>query len=387
MIFSAMATGGAIVSSQYIGRKDINKACIVANQLILTCIIVSTVLTVLCLGFNNQILSLIYGKIDSNVMTAAITYFYITALSFPFLALYNGCAALFRSMSNSKISMNVSIIMNIINVVGNFICIYIFKMGVVGVAVPTLLSRIVAAIILMILIRNKNLLLHVDSHYHLGFDLHIIKRIFAIGIPNGLENGMFQIGKLMTQSLISTLGTASIAANAAATTVEKLATIPAMAINLAIVTVVGVCVGAKKFDQVNYYTKKLIKTAYICLIGLNIMIIMLSQPIASLYNLSNEAMPIALSIIIYHSCCAMTIWPMSFTLANVLRATGDVKYMMTLAIVSMWIFRIGFSYIFVMCLNIGALGVWIAMTIDWLFRAIMNFRRFKSNKWQLKAVV
>lgn len=387
MLFSALATGGAVVSAQYLGNQDRKSACKSANQLVLICTLASLVITMFSLLANRWLLTLIYGNVEALVMDNAVIYFYITAVSFPFLAIYNACAGLFRSMNNSKISMKVSVIMNALNIAGNAFFIYVMEFGVEGVAYATLLSRMVASVIMLILIRRDTYAIHVTSYLKLGWNPQIIRNILSIGVPSALENSMFHIGKLLTQSLISSFGTASIAANACASTVEMLADIPAMAIGLGLVTVVGQCVGAGDYKQARSYSKKLLKTAYVFLIILNIFIFAIAPFISGLYNLTEMGDYLAIQLIRYHSICCMLIWPLAFTIPNILRAAGDAKFTLTVNVVSMWIFRIGLAYVIGGYMNMGVLGVWIAMTIDWLVRAIFNVIRFHGNKWEGKAVV
>ena len=387
MMFSALASGGAVVSAQYLGSKDKESACKSANQLVLICFLASAAIMIFSLLANRWLLNLIYGNVEKDVMDNAVTYFYITAISFPFLAIYNACAGLFRSMNNSKISMLVSVAMNVINIAGNAVLIYGFSMGVAGVGYATLLSRAVACVIMLILIRKPKYEIHITSYRKLGWFPQIIRNILHIGVPNALENSMFQIGKLFTQSLISSFGTASIAANACASTVETLADIPAMAIGLGLITVVGQCVGAGDYKQARYYTKKLIKYAYLFLFLVNVVIFVSAHVISGWYNLTDLGDHYAVQLIRYHSVCCMLIFPLAFTIPNVLRAAGDVKYTMTVSIVSMWIFRIGLAYVIGGYMKLGVLGVWIAMTIDWAVRAVFNVIRLKGDKWEGKAVV
>ena len=387
MMFSALASGGAVVSAQYLGSKDKESACKSANQLVLICFLASAAIMIFSLFANRWLLNLIYGNVEKDVMDNAVTYFYITAISFPFLAIYNACAGLFRSMNNSKISMLVSAAMNVINIAGNAVLIYGFSMGVAGVGYATLLSRAVACVIMLILIRKPKYEIHITSYRKLGWFPQIIRNILHIGVPNALENSMFQIGKLFTQSLISSFGTASIAANACASTVETLADIPAMAIGLGLITVVGQCVGAGDYKQARYYTKKLIKYAYLFLFLVNVVIFASAHVISGWYNLTDLGDHYAVQLIRYHSVCCMLIFPLAFTIPNVLRAAGDVKYTMTVSIVSMWIFRIGLAYVIGGYMKLGVLGVWIAMTIDWAVRTVFNVIRLKGNKWEGKALV
>lgn len=387
MVFAAMASGGSVVVSQLLGSGDREKACKGANQQMMICILIAVVVTAAALVFNRSILVLIYGSVDALVMENAVKYFYITALSFPFLAVYNAGSALFRVMGNSHISMFMSVIMNVINIAGNAVFVFGFHMGVEGVAYPTLISRFVAALVLLVLIRNEKLPVHVDKRLRFGWDGEMLKKIMRIGVPQSLENSMFQVGKLLTQSLISGFGTAAIAANACASTVEVLADIPGTAMSLALVTIVGRCVGAGEYGQARNYTGKLIKITYIFMIVLNMILLLLAQNIAGWYNLTELGTHYAVQLIVYHSICCMLIWPLAFTLASALRSAGDAKFTMTSSVISMWIFRIVLAYVIAEGMNMGVLGVWIAMTIDWAVRAVLNVTRFLGGRWETKSLV
>lgn len=381
-IFSALATGGAVVSAQYLGREDHENANIAANQLVLSTTFISLIIMFIALIWRVPILNLIFGHVEKSIMDSALIYFFITALSYPFLAIYNSCAALYRSMGNSKLSMQISFLMNAINVVGNALCIYGLHMGTEGVAIPTLISRAAAAIIMLLLIRNPQNLIHIDPKLRLGFHPKMIQKILNIGVPNGLENSMFQVGKILVASLIATYGSTSIAANAVSNTVATFQIIPGVTIGLAVITVVGQCIGAKNYEESKQYTKKLLFLSHAGIIVLNAVIILLLPIILNLYNLSDETYQMARQIIILHGIVAMIIWPESFTLPNSLRASNDVKFTMLTSILSMWLCRIGMSYILGTYFHLGVLGVWMAMMVDWLVRAIIFLFRYKNERWK-----
>ncbi len=385
-IFSSMATGGAVVSSQFIGEKNIRKACESAVQLVIVTLVISLAVMGICLGFNRPILKLIFGQIEADVMESAVIYFAISALSYPFLAVYNACAALFRSMGNSKVSMFTSVIMNIINIIGNAILIFIFDMGVAGAAISSLISRMIASVIMFRLIRNPKNQIYIPKHKKLSLDISIIKKILYIGIPNGFENSIFQLGRVLVVSIISTFGTVQIAANAVANNIDGLGCIPGQAMNLAMITVIGQCIGAKDNEQAKYYTKKLLKITYIITVILNIGILSTLPLILRVYNLSEETLELATILIFIHNGFAMLLWPLSFTLPNALRAANDVKFTMYISIFSMFMFRILFSYILAKGYNLGAIGVWLAMLMDWTFRVICFVLRFLRGKWEVKNV-
>ena len=312
-IFNALATGGAVVAAQALGAKKKKTGQIVANQLVLICLIVSVVISAVCIVFDRAILTLIYGKVEQAVMDQAVTYFFITGFSFPFIAVYDGASSLLRSMGKASISLFVSAIMNGLNILFNAIFVFGYNMGIAGVGYGTLISRVVAGIVVVFILRNEKYDLHIDKYFRFGWDGQIIGKILRIGIPSGIDNGMFQIGKLFTQSLITSYGTAAIAANATGSTIELLATIPAAAMGLALTTVVGQCVGAGDYQSVKEYSWKLMKWAYVMLWGLNIVIIFMTPTIASWYNLSAEADHLARILIWYHSACCMVMWPAAWT--------------------------------------------------------------------------
>ena len=376
-LLSALATGGAVVSSQYLGQKNTRKACQSAGQLILVTTVASAALALISLLFNYQILSLVFGNVEAEVMTDAMIYFRITAVSYPFLAVYNSCAALYRSMGNSKVSMFVSLIMNGINIAGNSICIFALHMGVEGVAYPTLISRVAAAVIMMFLIQSPKNVIRINSLKDFAPHRKMIGSILGVGIPNGLENSIFQIGKLTLQSLVSSLGTTAIAGYAVACNLATLEYLPGNAIGLGLITVVGRCVGAGEYQQAKQYTKKLILLNYAFLAVICTAMFFGSNLFVGIYSLSPEAAAGACEMIMAHSV-AMIIWPIAFTLANTLRASFDAKFTMCISVGSMWIFRVFLAYIFVTKLNMGIMGVWYGMFLDWIFRAAAFLLRFRT---------
>ena len=385
-MLAALATGGAVVSAQFVGRKDMDKACRAAAQLISVTTIASVGLMAFALITNRHLLGMVFGKVEEDVMENAAVYFAITAASYPFLALYNSCAALYRSMGNSKISMKVSIIMNLINVVGNALCIFVLHMGVEGVAYPTLVSRIVAAAIMLVLIRKPENSIHLQSFRDLRPNRRMIGNILSVGIPNGLENSIFQVGKLTLQSLVSSLGTTALASYAVASNVVTLQYLPGTAIGLGMITIVGQCVGAGETEQAKGYTKLLIKINYICLLVICTIMVLGDQQIISMYHLSPLAAEEARKMMTAHAC-AMIIWPLAFALPNALRASMDAKYTMLVSVASMWIFRVGLAYWFVKAMNLGIMGVWYGMFVDWGFRALLfGFRYASFGKRKIRSL-
>lgn len=381
-IFAALSTGGAVVAGHFLGQKDSENACKSAWQLMLFSIVSSFVITVLFIGFHSFLLRLIFGQVEAAVMQNAKIYLVLTAVSICPLAVYNGCAALFRAMGDSKTTMLISILMNGLNVVGNAVLIYGAKIGVAGAAISTSFSRVVAMVIILTMMFNGDRVINFKGQVTVRMDGSLIKKILHIGIPNGLENSLFQLGKILLLSLVTTFGTYAIAANSICNALACFNVLPGTAINYALLSVVAVCIGAGEYEQARYYTKKLMLIAMGCVAAISIIFIIFAPQFVGIYRASEETAGMAAQVLRWHAFMAIFAWVPSFTLPNTLRASGDVIVPMVIAIVSMWTFRIGTAYAFSYFFDMGLLGVWVAMTIDWIFRAICYEVRYHGNKWQ-----
>ena len=386
-ILSALATGGAVIASQYLGRRDTENACRSAAQLYSVLGISTVVVGIVCMLLSRPILRGVFGSIDEDVMRFAQQYFLISAVSYPFIGLYNGGAALFRAQGNSRISMLASLVMNVINIAGNALLIYGFGMGVIGAALATLIGRVFAAV--FILWQNQNLSnpLRVQELADLKPRSQPIRQILSLGIPSGLENGMFQIGKLCVSSLTSTLGTSAIAANAVANSVSTLANIPGNTMSLAMIPVIGQCLGAGDKKQAKHYSVTLLGIAIGGLAIANALVFVLMPEIVTWFNLSAEASVLCTTGVHMFNVASVFFWATSFTLPNALRAGGDAKYTMTVSIISMWLFRVILSYVFVLQFQLGLAGVWLGMFCDWVFRSICFLIRFVHGKWMNHKVI
>ncbi len=386
-VLAAIDAGGAIIVSQYIGNKDRKNANKASSQLLTITIVIATVIMLGCLVFHRILLSTFFGAIEMDVMKAATTYFLISAISFPFLGVYNSAAALYRSMEKTRTTMYVSILMNIINVVGNYIGVFILHAGVAGVAVPTLISRIVAAIIMFALSLNSSNLVYVKIKNVFAWNQEMISRILKIAVPNGIENGLFTLGRVLVTSIVALFGTSQIAANSVAGSIDQIAVVVVNAINLGIVVVVGQCIGANDYEQAKYYIKKLMKISYIVTGIIGSAVILLLPWILNLYSLSSEARNLTFILVIMHNIMATALHPTAFVLPNGLRAAGDVKFSMVVGIVSMILFRLGAAVLFGIIFNLGIIGVWIAMGADWLCRSVCFVIRFIKGKWRQFKVI
>lgn len=382
-VFAALGTGGAVVAGQFIGRQEMEKANRSASQLILFMLEVSVGITVLIYVLKGFIMTVVFGQIEADVAAYCNTYFLIVECSTPFLAIYSAGAALFRVMGNSGISMKVSMVMNIINVAGNAILIFGFHRGVEGVAIPTSVSRVVAAVLMIVLLRNPKLPLHLSKTFQFHHEKVMIRNILRFGVPNGIENSMFQLGKILLLSAVSALGTASVAANAICNTICNFQILPGMAIGLGMVTVVSRCVGAGEYDRARFYARKLMKYAYgfMCLSCLLVLVLM--PGILELYHASAEASGYAMHIIQVHTVVTILIWAPAFTLPNALRAAGDTRFTMLSSSASMWLFRVLMGIAMVRWTSLGVVGVWYAMFVDWGVRAVIFTIRYRGHRWEV----
>lgn len=383
-IFSALSTGGAVVVAQYLGRQETHSAKTAAKQLLYAMTGISVVLMILALIFRQHILSLIFGQAEPAVMDSALVYFLLTAAAYPFMGIYNAGAALFRAMGNSKVSMINSFIINVINILVNAILIFGFGMGAAGAGIGTLVSRIAAAVIIMVMLRHPGLTVQVDDIFHFEFNGSMIRRILFIGIPTGMENGMFQAGKLMVLNLITTFGTSAVAANAIANSISGVINVPGSAMGLAIITVIGRCIGAGDTRQAVHYTKLLVGCSYLSMLIMGSALFFSADFLVTLFNLSPEAMAMASQVLKFCAIANMLFWPMAFTLPNSLRAAGDAVFTMMVSLTTMFVCRVALSYVFACSwgFGLGLLGVWLAMFCDWIVRAVCFLWRYWRGSWK-----
>ncbi|MEG1657637.1 MAG: MATE family efflux transporter [Oscillibacter sp.] len=379
--FAALATGGAIIAGQYLGRREAEKAGHSGTQLLLFMGEVSLLVMILFYLGRGFILNVVFGQVEPDVAAYAVTYFNIVEASIPFLAIYSAGAALFRVMGNAKISMWVSLLMNFINVAGNALLIFGFHRGVEGVAIPTLVSRAVAAVAMVVMLRKPGLPVQVER-FTLRHDPFVVKHILRFGVPNGLESSMFQLGKILLLSTVSMLGTASVAANAIGNTICTIQCVAGNALGLAIVTVVSRCIGAGDFEKARFYTKKMIRSTYFYMDGAILLTFLALPLILWLYNVSPETADYARQIVWMHGLVAMLLWPLSFTLPHALRSAGDTQFTMVISTISMWTMRVGLGVLLGRYWGFGVRGIWMAMFADWAVRVAFFAPRFHGHKWE-----
>ena len=383
-LFTSLSAGGSVVISQMMGTGQIKRANHAVKQLVWMVSLAAVVMAGISVGLRGPLLRAIFGSVEADVMRNASAYFLFTAMAYPFLGLFGSCSAIFNAMGRTGTTMLVSLVMNLVNIGGNALFIFGFDLGVTGAALGTLLARFVGAVLLLCLLHNQKNTLYVEDMLHFRFHMPTIRSICRIGIPNGIENSMFELGRLMTQSLIATFGTAQIAANAAAMSVTSLQYIPGGAMGAAIIIMVGRCVGAGEKEQARKYTRRLIGITYGVIIALSVVICLFVNPIVASYHLTGDSGELAKYLIIFHSICVCTIWPMGFTLPNAFRAASDVKFTMRISIFSMWVFRIALSYLLNALFDLGIMCVWYAMIVDWCFRAAVYIIHYLRGSWLKK---
>ena len=385
--FSALATGGAVVAGQYLGDNQVEKAQNSATQLVWFSTILSVILMVFVVILRQFLIGTLFGQIEADVWHNAEVYLYIVALSIPFLAIYNVGAAIFRTTNNADLPMKILLICDVLNVIGNAICIYYLGWDVRGVAIPTVISRALAAVLIMHFAVDKDYKLHIKRTLKHKFDFYILKKVLQVGIPYGVENGLFQLGRVLVLSIVSTFGTMAIAANSVGYAIGIFSVLPGFAINLGLTAVISRCVGANDYEQARYYNKKCLVIVVVSHIVINLIIFAGLPFILGIYNLSAKTAAMATEMIIWHGIFAIIIWPFSFTIPATFRGAGDSKSVMYISLAVMFVCRIGLSYVIAEWMGIGVFGTWIAMFIDWYVRAGIYIYRYFSNKWTEYRVV
>lgn len=380
-VFAAMAAGAAIICSQYLGRKDEKGCNDAAKQIALTVVVISSVIMIIGVGFRKPLLHLIFGSVEEAVMTNAQMYFLITALSYPFIALFQAGAAFYRACGNSKFTMKTALIANVANIVGNTLFIFVLQMGAAGAAVSTLISRALCAFVVFYALRKPGYAIQLKNYFSIRPDLNLIVKILAIGVPSGIENGMFQFGKLAIQSTVSSLGTAAIAAQAMTIIFENVNGMAAVGIGIGLMTVVGQSIGAGRQEEAKYYIVKLAGYAEIAMIISCILVYIAARPVTVLAGMSEESTALCMQMILAITIVKPLLWVPSFTPPNGLRAAGDVRFSMITATLTMWLCRVALSIFLMRVVKTGPIGVWYGMFADWGVRGVIFTIRFVRGKW------
>ncbi len=386
-LFAALASGGAVVVSQYIGNKDRENGNFSAGQLVAIATAFSVAAAVLVLIFNRQLLRILFGKVEMDVMNGCVTYLRISAYSYPAIAIYNAGAAVYRSMGKTNVTMRLSVMSNVINVVGNAIGVFVLRQGVAGVAYPSLIARSFSAVAIVFLCFRRENIVCLEVRNLIRWNKTMVRRILGIAVPNGIENGLFQLVKVALSSITALFGTVQIAANGVAQSFWSLAALMGTAMGLAFVTVIGQCMGAGDVEAAEYYMKKMLRITFLASVLWNILILLAAPVVLKGYAISEEAARLVVVLILIHNLFNAMFYPLSGALANGLRAAGDVKFTMYVSISSTIGCRVLFSVIFAIWLQMGVVGVAFAMCLDWGIRAFLFWRRFQSGKWKSFQVI
>lgn len=386
-LFSALAAGGAIVVSQYIGSRDQENGNLSSGQLMMVSAVFSIILMVFVLILNQQLLRLLFGEVDQDVMEACVTYLRISAYSYPALAVYNAGAAMHRSMGKTKVTMYLSVASNGINVAGNAIGVFVLHAGVAGVAYPSLIARVFSAVVITRMCFDKNNLVWLERKKIFCRDGNMIRRILGIAIPNGIENGLFQLAKVALSSITALFGTVQIAANGVAQSFWSVAALMGTAMGLAFVTVIGQCMGANDREAAEYYMRKLLRLTFVTSILWNGLILVVSPLVLKGYALSAEAASLVVILILIHNVFNAVFYPLSGALSNGLRAAGDVKFTMYISLLSTVAGRVVCSVILAVWMNMEVIGIALAMCLDWGIRALIFWVRFVRGRWKKFSVI
>lgn len=380
-IFSAMAAGATIICSQYIGSGNNKESNNAAQQVVLTVFVISLSITMFCILGRERLLLLLFGTVEDSVMKNSLVYFMITVISYPFLALFSAGAAFYRASGNSKFPTKVSIVSNVINITGNALFIYSFKWGVAGAALATLLSRVFCAVVIFYRLRKPRQTIVIRDYLKIRPNMPIILAIMAIGIPSGIENGMFQFGKLAVQSTVSTMGTIAISAQAMTNILENVNGIFGNSVGIGLMTVVGQCIGASRKEEAKYYIVKLMGIAGIGTLISCLLVLAITKPVTWLAGMDIEAAQMCFELVVAMTVVKPLVWVGAFGLPYGLRSAGDVKFSMIASVIIMWGCRVALGIFLVRVFHFGLMGVWIGMFADWIARAVIFTIRFVNGKW------
>lgn len=381
-LFTALASGGAVVLSQYIGRKEADNAGNSASQLLMFGTVFSVVIAVLVLIGNRGMLRLLFGKVEDPVMEACVTYLKISAYSYPALAIYNAGAAVYRSLGKTNVTMYISVVSNIINVIGNVTGVFVLHGGVAGVAWPSLIARTFSAVVITLLCFGKKNEVVYKAAWIFRWDTDCLKRIWSVAIPNGVENGVFQLVKVALSSIVALFGTYQIAANGVAQSIWSLAALAGVAMGPVFITVIGQCMGNKDTQAADHYFKKLIRITLLLSSGWNLLIFIFTPLFLRFYALEAQTKQLVIWLVLIHNVFNAVAFPYSGALSNGLRAAGDVKFTMYVSVLSTIAGRLLLSYLLGIVFQMGVIGIAIAMVVDWVIRGIIFMWRQKSGKWK-----
>lgn len=386
-LFTALASGGAVVISQYMGKQEQALAGESASQLLMFSGILSAALMIPVLVFKGPLLRGLFGAVEPGVMDACLVYLRISAYSYPAIAVYNAGVALYRSLGKTKVTMKISLVSNVINLIGNLIGVFVLKAGVAGVAYPSLIARAFSAIAISSLCFRKSNGVYYRKKWVFSWNAGLLSRILRIAVPNGIEKGLFQLVKVAVSSIVALFGTWQIAANGIAQSIWSMAALCGLTMSPVFITVIGQCMGAGDPEEAEYYFKKLTKITIIISLLWNGLILAATPLLMRFYALEAQTKELIFQLVLIHNLFNAVAFPFSGAVSSGLRAAGDVKYTTIVSILSTAVGRLILSWLFGMVFNMGVMGIAAAMCCDWTFQAILYILRVRTGKWKYFAVV
>lgn len=381
-LFTALASGGAVIVSQYIGGEKMEMAGESASQLLMVSSLFSGVIMAVILLSGCPLMGLLFGKVESDVMDACMIYLRISAYSYPALAIYNAGAALFRSIGKTSTTMYIAIFSNVINVVGNIIGVFALHAGVAGVAVPSLIARTFSAVVVTILCFWKGNGVYYKKRWICHYNAGLLKRILGIAVPNGVEQGIFQFVKVALSSVVALFGTSQIAANGIAQSIWSLAALVCVTMGPVFITVIGQCMGSRDTEQAEYYFRKLLKITLLISVVWNVLVFALTPLVMQFYDVSEETKKLTIILVLIHNIFNCIAFPFADPLGKGMRAAGDVRFTMVISLATTIGVRLIFSLLFAIVMDMGVIGIAWAMCLDWCSRAVIFYIRFRKGKWK-----
>lgn len=382
---TSLAAGGAIVASQYLGagkKRDCQRAM---GHLLTMTVGAGIIVMVFCLIFNRPLLTLFFGHVEKDVMDASVSYFSWLSISYPFLTMISAGGAILRVKRNTKVSFYVSIIRNVVNIIGNATFIYGFNMGAEGAAIATAISRVVGAATIMMVVFSPKQEMRPTWNDIFHIDLKLMSRVTRVGLPTGVESSLFQLGRLLTLSMISGFGTFQIAANTTAGSLTNIVVTITTSIRTALLTVIGQCVGARDEKQIQGNFRKGLIFGYIAHgIGAILMVIFRYQALGLYASLEPQTVELAAKLMCLHLIPAIFLYPLSFQIGSCLRAANDSAFVMWVSTLSMAVFRLTLAWLLCVKLQWGAPGVYVAMVVDWICRSVCFTVRWFRGTWKKK---
>lgn len=385
-LFTALASGGAVVVSQYIGRRDMKMASESSSQLLMVATVFAVVISIPVLIWKVPLLKGLFGKVEPDVMEACKTYLRISVYSFPALGIYNAGTALYRSIGKTSVTMKISIVSNLINVAGNLIGVFVFRAGVAGVAYPSLIARTFSAVVITLLCFREKEVRYV-GRWIFQWNRELLKKMLSIAIPNGVESGIFQFVKVALSSVVALFGTYQIAANGISQSIWSVAALISVTMGPVFITVIGQCMGAGDIRQAEYYFRKLTKVTVCISVAWNTLIFLITPLLIKIFAVSRQTGQMILYLVLIHNIANAVVFPFADPLGKGLRAAGDAMFTMGISLFTTIGVRLILSILLGIVLDLGVIGIALAMCLDWTVRGVIFWIRFRQGKWKTYRVI